>query len=62
MKAFVAGAIGVLGRRAVARLVAAGVEVTGVARNAERAARLEELGATPAPPRADAGLGPRRAG
>lgn len=44
---FVAGATGVLGRRAVARLVAAGHAVTGVARTAEKAALLRSLGATP---------------
>ena len=45
---FVTGATGVLGRRAVARLVEAGHDVTGVARSAEKAAVLEGLGATPA--------------
>jgi nucleoside-diphosphate-sugar epimerase len=47
MKVFVAGATGVLGKRAVRELVAAGHEVTGVARNADKAALLRSLGATP---------------
>jgi nucleoside-diphosphate-sugar epimerase len=47
MKIFVAGATGVLGRRAVAQLVAAGHEVTGVARTEEKAAQLHALGVTP---------------
>ena len=47
MRVFVAGATGVLGRRAVARLVAAGHQVTGVARSPEKAALLESLGARP---------------
>jgi nucleoside-diphosphate-sugar epimerase len=47
MKVFVAGATGVLGRRAVRDLVAAGHEVTGVARSEERAALLVSLGARP---------------
>ena len=38
MKIFVTGATGVLGRRAVAQLVAAGADVTGVARTQEKAA------------------------
>jgi nucleoside-diphosphate-sugar epimerase len=46
-KIFVAGATGVLGRRAVARLVVAGHEVTGVARSDEKAELLRALGATP---------------
>ncbi len=45
MRVFVAGATGVAGRRAVARLVAAGHEVTGVARSADREALLASLGA-----------------
>ena len=45
MRVFVAGATGVAGRRAVARLVAAGHEVTGIARSPEKAALLESLGA-----------------
>ena len=48
MKIFVAGATGVLGHRAVLRLLAAGHEVTGVARNDEKAATLTALGAWPA--------------
>ena len=47
MRVFVAGGTGVLGRRAVARLVAAGHEVTGVSRSPERDALLESLGARP---------------
>jgi 2-alkyl-3-oxoalkanoate reductase len=46
-KVFVSGATGVLGRRAVARLVAAGFEVTGVARRREGWARLAAVGARP---------------
>ncbi len=37
----------VLGRRAVSQLVAAGVEVTGVARSREKAVELRDLGAAP---------------
>ena len=44
-KVFVAGATGVLGRRVVAELVAAGVEVTGVARRSAKHADLVALGA-----------------
>ena len=47
MRVFVAGATGVLGRRAVARLVAAGHDVTGVARSPEKDALVESLGARP---------------
>jgi nucleoside-diphosphate-sugar epimerase len=47
MKIFVAGATGVLGTPAVAELLAAGHEVTGVARQPDRAARLRLAGATP---------------
>ncbi len=47
MRVFVAGATGVLGRRAVVRLVAAGHHVSGVARTPEKAAQLETLGAHP---------------
>jgi nucleoside-diphosphate-sugar epimerase len=47
MRIFVTGATGVLGRRAVSQLVAAGAEVTGVARSREKAAELRDLGATP---------------
>ena len=45
-KVFVAGATGVLGKRAARRLVEAGHEVTGVARTDEKAKRLESLGVT----------------
>ena len=48
MKLFVAGATGVLGRRAVRDLVAAGHDVTGIARSEEKGALLRSLGATPA--------------
>ncbi|HLI72411.1 MAG TPA: NAD(P)-dependent oxidoreductase [Acidimicrobiales bacterium] len=47
MKVFVAGATGVLGRRAVALLLGAGHEVTGVARSPEREAMLRRIGAHP---------------
>ena len=47
-KIFVAGATGVLGKRAVKLLVEAGHDVTGVARSAEKAALVASLGATPA--------------
>src|SRR5438270_5684195 len=47
MKIFVAGATGGLGKRAVRELVAAGHDVTGVARNDEKAALVRGLGATP---------------
>jgi nucleoside-diphosphate-sugar epimerase len=47
MRVFVAGATGVAGRRATARLVAAGHTVTGIARSPEKAERLRTLGATP---------------
>jgi nucleoside-diphosphate-sugar epimerase len=43
---FVTGATGVLGRRAVTGLVAAGHRVTGVARTPEKASMLSDLGAT----------------
>jgi nucleoside-diphosphate-sugar epimerase len=46
-RVFVAGATGVLGRRAVRDLVAAGHEVTGIARSEEKAALVRSLGATP---------------
>ena len=49
MKVFVAGATGVLGRRAVRELVAAGHDVTGVARSPAKGAALEKLGARPTP-------------
>ena len=47
MKVFVLGATGVVGRRAVSRLVAAGHAVTGVARTAEKEELLRRLGAIP---------------
>ena len=47
MKIFVAGATGVVGRRAVEQLVACGAEVTGVARSREKADRLQAIGAIP---------------
>jgi nucleoside-diphosphate-sugar epimerase len=48
MRIFVAGGTGVLGRPAVRLMVAAGHEVTVVARSPEREAQVRELGATPA--------------
>jgi nucleoside-diphosphate-sugar epimerase len=45
-RVFVAGATGVVGRRAVAQLIAAGAEVTGVARSEAKQAELRRLGAT----------------
>ena len=48
MRIFVAGGTGVLGRPAVRLMVAAGHEVTVVARSPEREALVRELGATPA--------------
>lgn len=47
MKVFVAGATGVLGRRTVARLVASGVEVTGVSRGPEQTRALLADGVRP---------------
>jgi nucleoside-diphosphate-sugar epimerase len=47
MKVFVNGATGVLGKAAVARLVADGHEVTGVARSEEKARLLWDLRVTP---------------
>lgn len=47
MRIFVTGATGVVGRRAVPLLVAAGHEVTAVGRNPEKRRRLERAGATP---------------
>jgi nucleoside-diphosphate-sugar epimerase len=47
MRIFVTGATGVIGRRAVAQLVAAGHEVSGVARSAPKADELRRAGATP---------------
>jgi len=47
MKVFVTGATGVIGRRAVQRLVEAGHEVTAVARSDKKGALLQRLGANP---------------
>ena len=47
MKIFVAGATGVLGRRAVRELVKAGHGVTAVARSERKASLVRDLGATP---------------
>ncbi|HEX4905150.1 MAG TPA: NAD(P)-dependent oxidoreductase [Acidimicrobiales bacterium] len=47
MRIFVAGATGVLGWRTVRELVAAGHDVTGIARSEEKAAQLRALGAKP---------------
>ncbi len=47
MRVFVAGGTGVVGRRSVARLVAAGHEVTAVSRTPQKDALLESLGARP---------------
>jgi len=46
VRTFVAGATGVLGRRVVARLVAAGHDVSALARSDTRAAMVRDLGAT----------------
>ena len=46
-RVFVAGATGVLGWRAVRELVAAGHDVTGIARSDEKADLVRSLGATP---------------
>lgn len=48
MRAFVAGATGVLGRRVVAGLVEGGHEVTAVARSPAKSAELGRIGARPA--------------
>jgi nucleoside-diphosphate-sugar epimerase len=47
MKAFVTGGTGVVGTRAIPALVAAGHEVTAVARTAEQADLVRSMGATP---------------
>jgi nucleoside-diphosphate-sugar epimerase len=47
VRVFVAGATGVLGRRVLPGLVAAGHEVTAVARSPEKAASVRAAGATP---------------
>ncbi|HZS92954.1 MAG TPA: NAD(P)-dependent oxidoreductase [Chloroflexota bacterium] len=48
MKIFVAGATGVMGRRLVPLLVAAGHEVVGTTRTGEKAGMLRAMGAVPA--------------
>src|SRR5437660_787827 len=47
MRVFVAGATGVIGRRAVRALIAAGHEVTAAVRSPAKAALARSLGATP---------------
>jgi UDP-glucose 4-epimerase len=47
VKVFVLGATGVIGRRALPALAAAGHEVSALARGADRAARVRSLGAEP---------------
>ncbi len=47
MRIFMAGGTGVVGRRAVARLVGTGHEVTAVARSEDKAAALRSAGAAP---------------
>jgi 2-alkyl-3-oxoalkanoate reductase len=47
LRVFLAGATGVLGRALLPRLVAAGHEVTGMARSEQRAAAVREAGAEP---------------
>src|SRR5262245_57624438 len=47
MRIFVAGATGVIGKRAVRDLLAAGHEVTAIARTPAKAAELRAAGATP---------------
>jgi uncharacterized protein YbjT (DUF2867 family) len=47
MKIFVAGATGVVGHRAVRELVAAGHEVTALARTDEKAKLIDDLGGKP---------------
>jgi nucleoside-diphosphate-sugar epimerase len=47
MRVFVAGATGVLGRKSVRELIAAGHEVIGASRSPANEATLRELGATP---------------
>jgi nucleoside-diphosphate-sugar epimerase len=48
MRIFVAGGTGVIGRPTVARLVAAGHQVTVLARSVEKAAEVRAMGAVPA--------------
>jgi nucleoside-diphosphate-sugar epimerase len=47
MKVFIAGATGVLGRATVPRLIAAGHQVSGIARSPEKAEQLRAQGAAP---------------
>ncbi len=47
MKVFLAGATGVVGRRLIPELIAAGHEVVGLARTPEKARLVRELGAEP---------------
>ncbi len=47
MKIFLTGGTGVLGRPTIPRLVAAGHEVTAIARGADKAAQVRAAGATP---------------
>jgi 2-alkyl-3-oxoalkanoate reductase len=47
MRVFVAGATGVIGRRLIPMLTAAGHDVTGTTRSPGKAAELRQLGATP---------------
>ena len=49
MRIFVAGATGVIGRRVVPLIVAAGHRVSAVARTPEKRTMLERMGAAPAP-------------
>lgn len=49
MRILVTGATGVIGRRAVPLMIAAGHQVTGCGRSGERLAALERFGATPLP-------------
>ncbi|RUW43341.1 NAD(P)H-binding protein, partial [Mesorhizobium sp. M8A.F.Ca.ET.021.01.1.1] len=45
---FLAGASGAIGQRLIPQLLAAGHQVTGTTRNADRAAKLGTLGVEPA--------------
>ncbi|MGH9194190.1 MAG: NAD-dependent epimerase/dehydratase family protein [Acidimicrobiia bacterium] len=47
MKIFIAGATGVVGRRAIKILVAGGDQVTAMARNPDKASLVKEIGAIP---------------
>lgn len=64
MKVFVTGATGVLGRRVVPLLLAAGHDVTALARSPEKARSLESMGARPSSASLfdPASLGPALAG